>query len=70
MENKNVLITGGAGFFGSKLTEKFLDKGYNVTVYDNLSFSDDGVEPFLSNEKYQFINGCVTDLSLLESVAT
>lgn len=69
MENKNVLITGGAGFFGSKLTEKFLDKGYNVTVYDNLSFSDDGVKPFLSNNKYQFINGCVTDLSLLESVA-
>lgn len=69
MENKNVLITGGAGFFGSKLTEKFLDKGYNVTVYDNLSFSDDGVKPFLSNDKYQFINGCVTDLSLLESVA-
>ena len=51
MENKNVLITGGAGFFGSKLTEKFLDKGYNVTVYDNLSFSDDGVKPFLSNDK-------------------
>lgn len=70
MENKNVLITGGAGFFGSKLTEKFLEKGYNVTVYDNLSFSDDGVKPFLSNDKYQFINGCVTDLSLLESVAT
>lgn len=34
---KNVLITGGAGFIGSRLCEKLFDKGYYITVLDNLS---------------------------------
>jgi dTDP-L-rhamnose 4-epimerase len=34
---KNILITGGAGFIGSRLCEKLYDKGYNVTILDNLS---------------------------------
>ena len=34
---KNILITGGAGFIGSKLTKKLVSKGYNVTILDNLS---------------------------------
>ena len=33
---KNILITGGAGYIGSILTEKLLIKGYNVTIF-NLS---------------------------------
>ena len=34
---KNVLITGGAGFIGSHLSKKLLEKGYRVKVFDNLS---------------------------------
>lgn len=34
---KNILITGGAGFIGSRLCEKLYEKGYNITVLDNLS---------------------------------
>ena len=34
---KNVLITGGAGFIGSHLSNKLVNLGYNVTVLDNLS---------------------------------
>ena len=30
-----ILITGGAGFIGSNLTEYFLAKGYKVVVLDN-----------------------------------
>ena len=34
---KNILITGGAGFIGSRLCEKLYERDYNITVLDNLS---------------------------------
>jgi dTDP-L-rhamnose 4-epimerase len=34
---KNILITGGAGFIGSNLTRKLVEKGFKVTILDNLS---------------------------------
>lgn len=37
METKKILITGGAGFIGSNLTEHFLGKGYRVRVLDNFA---------------------------------
>jgi dTDP-L-rhamnose 4-epimerase len=35
--SKHVLITGGAGFIGSHLVDTMLDRGYEVSVLDNLS---------------------------------
>ena len=60
---KNVLITGGAGFIGSRLCEKLYDKGYNVTVLDNLSIQIHGEKESLLFKKIKnkctFINGDV-----------
>ena len=39
---KNILITGGAGFIGSRLCEKLFDKGYRITIMDNLSLQIHG----------------------------
>ena len=53
----NVLITGGAGFVGSHLVERFISKKYNVTVIDNLlTGSKKNLEPFLENENFTFID--------------
>lgn len=38
---KNVLITGGAGFIGSHVSDLLIAKGYNVIVIDNLSSGSD-----------------------------
>lgn len=34
---KKILITGGAGFIGSNLADKLIEKGYEVAIIDNLS---------------------------------
>jgi UDP-glucose 4-epimerase len=36
LKNKKILVFGGAGFIGSHLTERLLQAGASVTVYDNL----------------------------------
>ena len=62
---KNILITGGSGFIGSRLCEKLFDQGNNVTVLDNLSEQIHGNgESFLFNkikDKCTFIKGDVRD---------
>ena len=64
---KNVLITGGAGFIGSNLTLKLIEKGYSITVLDNLSPQIHGEDAenssplYLSiKNKVKFIKGSVT----------
>ena len=38
MNIKRVLVTGGAGYVGSVMVPIMLDKGYEVTVLDNLMY--------------------------------
>ena len=65
---KKVLITGGAGYLGSVLTEVLLNKGYQVTVLDNLIYKQTSVAPFSYHPNFNFILGDVTNESLLKSL--
>lgn len=58
LKDKNVLVTGGAGFIGSNLVEQLLNIGANVTVFDNLETGrKSNIEEFTSNPHFRFIVG-------------
>ncbi len=56
---KNVLISGGAGFIGSNIALKLIQKGYKVTVLDNLSKQIHGENPEKDSPLYNSIRGKV-----------
>jgi dTDP-glucose 4,6-dehydratase len=59
---KRVLITGGAGFIGSYLCERFLEEGCEVICMDNLlTGSLDNIAHLFENERFLFIKQDVTN---------
>ena len=65
---KTVLITGGAGFIGSHLSDELIAHGYSVRVLDNLLeqvHGSSGRKPAYLNEDVEFINGDVRDKTTL-----
>jgi len=57
-----VLITGGAGFIGSHLCERFLDDGHDVICIDNLvTGSADNIAHLFPNSQFSFIPQDVTN---------
>lgn len=63
IENKHVVVTGGAGFIGSNLCEALLKQGNKVICLDNfLTSSVNNVEEFLANENFRLIEGDIRDL--------
>lgn len=62
-----ILITGGAGFIGSNLTEYFLNKGHYVVCLDNFATGHrHNIEPFLENPNYKLIEGDIRDLEVCQ----
>jgi UDP-glucose 4-epimerase len=67
---EKIVVTGGAGFIGSNLSEALLEKGFSVTVVDNLST---GREQNLSGwsekagDRFTFIRMSINDTAGLRS---
>lgn len=63
IENKKVLITGGAGFIGSNLCEKLLSLNNTVVCMDNLATGKkSNIEPFLDHPNFMFFEGDIRNL--------
>ena len=63
-----VLITGGAGYLGSVLTENLLNSGYSVTILDNLMYNQTSLIHYSHNKNFDFIYGDVRNHNLLEEL--
>lgn len=60
IRNRNVLITGGAGFIGSNMVEYLLD-GNKVSVVDDLSNTDERyIREFFSRDNFEFVKMDIT----------
>lgn len=63
LNNKNILITGGAGFIGSNLCEKLLELNAIVSCLDNFATGfRHNIEPFLDHPNFTLIEGDIRDL--------
>ncbi len=61
----NILITGGAGYLGSVITPLLVDKGHNVTVYDNLMYNQLTLSDLCYKPNFKFVYGDVRDYAKL-----
>ncbi len=64
-----ILITGGAGFIGSHLCDKYTEEGHSVLCLDNLMAGNPvNVRHLLDHPNFKLINGDIRDYELLEKV--
>ena len=66
-----VLVTGGAGFIGSHLSEALVARGDQVIVLDDLSTGQRGNLAGLEDGPgFRFVEGSITDAALVERLLT
>ncbi len=68
----NILITGGAGYKGIKLTTKLLNEGYDVTLLDNFMYGYEPILHLVENKKLtilkQDIRNPISDLHKYDAI--
>ena len=64
-----ILITGGAGFIGSHLTDRLVADGHQITILDNLATGrKENLSAHLSSNSVTFIEGSILDLPRLDGL--
>ena len=65
---KKILITGGAGYIGSKLATKLVGLKFDVTVLDVLKFSSSSLNHLFRHKNFNFIKGDVRNEKLIKNL--
>ena len=64
----NVLITGGAGYIGSKLATRLVNLNFNVTVIDVLKFTNDSLSHLFYRNNFNFIKEDIRNKKLMRDL--
>jgi nucleoside-diphosphate-sugar epimerase len=67
---QNILVTGGAGYLGSRVTAHLLHAGYAVTVFDKLVYGGEALLPFHRHEGFKLVRGDVRDPAAFSGAMT
>ena len=71
MNGKKIIVTGGAGFIGSALTEQLLQTGCKVVCVDNFSTGRRAnIAGFLAHPDYTLIEGDICDTDLMKEACS
>jgi|TARA_Y100000034_G_C6906727_1_gene421049 nucleoside-diphosphate-sugar epimerase len=62
----NILITGGAGYIGSELTEHLLQDGHKVVAYDSLMYDPTSLLRYTIHPNFEFVKADVRDIQALK----
>lgn len=63
------IVTGGAGFIGSHVSELLIAQGHEVLVVDNLTSGRlENVRSVASHPRFKFANADIRDLSSLQAL--
>ena len=63
------LVTGGAGFIGSHVSDALIARGDSVICLDNLSTGNShNIEHLVGNPHYEFVSGSILDTELLDRI--
>lgn len=69
MNGLNILVTGGAGFIGSHLTDKLLSLGHKVSILDNLvNGKENNLSEASASPNFRFIKGDILDKETCKNV--
>ena len=65
---KKILITGGAGYIGSKLATKLIRYNYEVTIIDSLKFSSKSINHLFKNKNFHFVKLDLLDIKKIKNL--
>ena len=68
-KQKNILVTGGAGFIGSHLCKSLIEMGHKIICLDNLfTGSKDNILDLIDNPNFEFINHDIVEPFYRENI--
>lgn len=62
---RRVLIVGGAGYLGSVLSRRLIEKGFKVRVLDLLMYGIEPIAKLMDNKNFEFIEGDMRNISTI-----
>lgn len=69
--SSNCVITGGAGFIGSHLSDALLQQGHSIVAVDNLSTGNrSNIAHLLTNPRFRFVHADINDRLVMDHVAS